>query len=103
MSISVKAATAVVAILVTAPAVAQVAGREGNQERRIIQGEHSGELTRGEAVRLQRQQNRIDRDAALDKARNGGALTPAERARLTARQNAASGAIYRDKHNDIVR
>ena len=41
--------------------------------------------------------------AALDRARDGGALTPAEKARLNTRENKASAAIDNDKHNDRIR
>ena len=103
MKIIATAVVGLAALTAAAPAFAQVASRDVNQKHRIIQGERSGELTRGEALHLQRQQNRIDRTAAIDRARNGGVLTPTERANLSARQNAASANIYDKKHNALVR
>ena len=91
------------ALLGATPLLAQVNGHEVNQERRIIQGERSGELTRGEANHLQRQQSRIDTEVARDRAANGGTLTPAERARVNAQQSRASGNIADKKHNGLVR
>ncbi len=41
--------------------------------------------------------------AVLDRARDGGALTPAEKARLNTRKDKASAAIDNDKHNDRIR
>lgn len=87
----------------TTPASAQVDRRENNQERRIEQGERSGELTRGEAARLQGQQRRIDGEVARDRAANGGVLTPGKRARVNRQENQAGRTIYDKKHNDRVR
>ena len=95
---------AVIAAGIAAPAFAQgVDQRQDNQERRIEQGERSGALTRGEANRLDRQQNRIDRAEDRDRAAHDGRLTRGERARLEARENRASAHIYRAKHNGRVR
>lgn len=85
--------------LTALPAAAQVNGREIEQQRRIDQGVRSGQLTPGEAARDERQQGRIDRTVARERAFNGGRLTPYERARINARQNRASAQIYRTKHN----
>lgn len=87
------------AALSAVPAAAQVNAREYNQQRRIDQGVRSGALTPGEAARDERQQGRIDSTVARERARNGGYLTPYQRARINQRENRASAHIYRSKHN----
>ena len=86
-----------------APASAQVDQRHYDQQHRIAQGVRSGALTGHEARRLEHQQGRIDRTEQRMRARNGGYLTPGQRARLAQRENHASRAIYRDKHNGQYR
>ncbi|ANE55197.1 MULTISPECIES: hypothetical protein [Methylomonas] len=71
--------------------------RQEIQEQRIEQGIESGELTRREANRLERQQMRIERQE--NAAQADGVVTPAERARLNHQQNKASRNIARKKHN----
>jgi len=75
--------------------------RQGYQQARIRQGIRSGQLTRGEARRLEAREGRIEASKLSDKA--SGHVTTAERIRLNRRLNAASRAIYRDKHNGRVR
>ena len=87
------------AALTALPATAQVNAREANQQGRIDQGVRSGQLTPREAAHAERQQGRIDRTVARERAHNGGYLTPYQRARINARQNRASRNIYRKKHN----
>jgi hypothetical protein len=72
--------------------------REQNQEKRIQQGEQSGQLTPREAGHLEAQQTKIKQDEARMKA--DGKLTKAERKRLKREQAHASKAIYRKKHNE---
>ena len=74
--------------------------REKNQEKRIDQGIKSGEVTKGEAARLDAQQGKIKVDEA--KAKSDGVVTPRERAKLKREQNRASHNIYRKKHNNKV-
>jgi hypothetical protein len=57
-----------------------------------------GSLTRGEANRLDRGQNRIDRYEA--RARSDGTVTPSEHNRIDNMQNRESQRIYNDRHND---
>lgn len=87
------------AAAVTAPASAQVNHRQWEQQHRIQQGARSGELTRGEYQRLERQQARINRTEQRMRWRNGGRLSPDQRARLEQRQDRASANIYRQKHD----
>jgi hypothetical protein len=72
--------------------------REQNQEKRIEQGEKSGQLTPGEAGRLEKQQTKIKQDEA--RMKSDGKLTKKERRKLTREQNRASKNIARKKHND---
>jgi len=72
--------------------------REVNQQRRIAQGVRSGELTRGETARLERQQRSIAREVRRDRV-DGGGMTAAERAKAQARLDRSSERIYRLKHN----
>jgi hypothetical protein len=79
-------------------ATPHVTKRQLKQQARIEQGLKSGELTAGEAKRLELQQGKIQADKA--KAKSDGVVTPAERAKLAREQNRASRRIYRLKHND---
>lgn len=71
--------------------------RDVNQQQRIEQGLKSGQLSTGEAARLERGEARINRMEA--NALKDGTLTPAEKARITRAQNAESRAIERNKTN----
>lgn len=71
--------------------------RQWNQRARIHQGVMSGELTRGEAMRLRAGQRHIRR--AEWRAKSDGVVTMRERARLHAMQNFENRAIWRMKHN----
>ena len=75
--------------------------RQTNQQKRICQGVASGELTRCEAGRLEREQRHIQKQKR--KAWSDGILMPCERTCLERNQDYASSYIYRLKHNDIGR
>ena len=75
--------------------------REREQAARTRQGLLDGSLTPQEARRLWAEQRRIRAIEAQMGAH--GYFSPQERARLTARQNRASRAIYRARHNGMVR
>ena len=75
----------------------KVAKRQVNQQKRIKQGVRSGELTRGEVRRLEKEQNQVRK--AKVRARSDGEVTNRERARIHHEQNQASRHIYRAKHN----
>jgi hypothetical protein len=75
--------------------------REREQADRIRQGLLDGSLTPQEARRLWAEQRRIRATEAQMRAY--GYLNPQERARLTAMQNRGSRAIYRARHNGMVR
>ena len=73
-------------------------GRERHQQQRIYNGVRSGELTRRETYRLEREQVRINQQEARFR-RSGDGLSPSERLRLEREQNRASRDIYRQKHD----
>ena len=100
-----KSVLAVLLVMpVAAPVLAQSVGsevqRDINQETRVEQGLKSGQLSTGEAARLERGEARIDRMES--KALKDGNLSPAEAARIQRAQNQESGAINRLKHNDVT-
>jgi hypothetical protein len=74
-----------------------IQAREQRQQQRIQQGIQSGQLTPGEANRLERQQAHIQ--ATENRMKADGHLTTAERQKLARMQNRASQNIARKKHN----
>jgi hypothetical protein len=76
-----------------------VGQRRENQQDRIAQGIKSGQLTAGEAAKLENQQKGINQQVKADRAANGGKLTPGEKQQINKEQNAASKNIYNKKHN----
>jgi hypothetical protein len=72
--------------------------RDAWNDRRIDNGRHDGSLTRGEARRLDHNQNRIDRYQA--NARSDGRVSPHERGRIDQMQNNQSQRIYNARHNE---
>ncbi len=84
-------------------AAGEIQQRKENQQQRIAQGVHSGELTAGETANLERKEaglNREERDMRED---NGGKLTEKDRRVINHQQNRLSRNIYRDKHNARTR
>ena len=77
----------------------EVGKRAENQQDRIAQGIKSGQLTAGEASKLERKEAGINREVRNDRAANGGRLTPRERAQVNRQQNRVSNQIYNKKHN----
>ena len=72
--------------------------RQRDQQKRIREGVRSGELTRAEAVRLEREQR--DTRQLERRVRADGTVTPVERARVQRQLNQSSRHIKRAKHND---
>ena len=100
MTILKTIAATLCAVLVLGTIVTAEAGvndRERNQQRRIRQGVRSGELTRSEFRRLEREQARVRRHEA--RARSDGRFTLRERARINRELNRSSRHIYRQKHD----
>jgi hypothetical protein len=81
----------------SAPQTPRIDKREARQEKRIEQGEASGQLTKRETKRLDKEQAAIGK--AEDKAKADGTVTPQERKHLTHMQNRASRDIHRQKHD----
>jgi len=77
------------------------AQRDANQQERIEQGLQSGQLSSKEAGQLERKEQRSDRQEARD-LKQGGTLTPQEKARINSEQNQVSRGIYREKHNAVT-
>ena len=79
----------------------RISDRQIMQQKRIHQGIRSGELTRCEIRRLEREQFRIHR--LKKRAWRDGWLSTRERLRLERRQDLANRHIYRLKHNNRIR
>ncbi len=71
--------------------------RQENQNKRIEQGEKSGELTHREAKKLEREQAKVNRMES--RAEADGKVTKGEAKRIENAQNEASQDIYKKKHN----
>lgn len=67
------------------------------QQKRIKHGVKNGELTKGETIRLKKQQANIQR--AKRKAAADGVVTRKEKAVIKSKQKKASKNIARKKHN----
>src|SRR5690348_4603487 len=72
-------------------------GRDVDQQKRIEQGLQSGQLTSGEARKLEAGESRIDKTEQRD-LRNGS-LSASERAQIQREQNHESKSIYNQKHD----
>lgn len=75
----------------------RVNARQRHQQQRIYGGVRSGELTRRETFRLEREQTQIQR--VEWRAKRDGEVTARERVKLQRELNQASRHIYRAKHN----
>jgi hypothetical protein len=73
--------------------------RQGAQRARIHEGRKEGDLTRGEAKALNRQQRHIRRTERRAKA--DGTVTDTEQRKLNRKQNRASRNIRRAKNNGV--
>ena len=72
--------------------------RVANQEKRIAEGQASGQLTNKEAANLDKREAKLNNDIA--KAKSDGTVTKAERKKLRHEENRDSRKIARKKHND---
>ena len=75
--------------------------RDAWNDRRIENGRRDGSLTRGEAHRLDRSQDRVDRYQA--NARADGRVSPPERGRIDQMQNNQSRRIQDTRNNERTR
>ena len=96
--------TAIALVASTVPAIASARGyddaidqRQQQLEHRIQQGWRSGELTRPEYVRLQREMRDITRNERAFAA--DGFLSRREREHLLTRLDIVSRDVYRQKHD----
>ncbi len=71
--------------------------RQANQEQRIDQGIASGQLTKRETRKLEREQTAINK--VEDKAKADGTVTPQERKKIHLMQDRASADIHHQKHD----
>jgi len=96
--------TTAMGLALTSTAFAQSASTETqrnlDQQQRVEQGLQSGQLSTGEAARLENGEAHVDH-MEQNALRNGN-LSPAEAARINKAQNAESARIYDDKHNGIA-
>lgn len=86
-------------VLATAAHAGEVDRRAERQQDRIAQGVKSGQMTAGEAARVEGKEAKINSEVQADRAANGGKLTKAERRKVNREQNRASRQIHREKHN----
>lgn len=73
--------------------------RKENQQDRIANGIQDGQLTPGEATKLESKEAAVNHEIKADRAANGGTLTPAEKAKVNRQQNRLSKDIYKQKHD----
>ena len=85
------------------PSKKPIQQRKHNQQARIHEGVKSGELTKGEAKHLEKQEHALNKEEREMRKANGGKLTAADRAKLNRQQNHLSKEIYKDKHNNKKR
>lgn len=71
--------------------------RQDYQERRIEQGQRSGQLTQKEAARLEKGQDRVQK--MENKAVADGKVTKKERAKIEKAQDRQSARIHRERHD----
>ena len=76
--------------------------RKENQQDRIGQGIQSGELTAGEASKLETKESDLNTEEQLMRAEDNGKLTSTDKKALTQQQNQLSNQIYKDRHNSAV-
>jgi len=77
------------------PRRAEVNGRLVNQNRRINQERREGEISRGQAAQLHRQDRQIRREEQLMARQNGGHITRLEQRVLNQQENQVSREIGR--------
>jgi hypothetical protein len=77
----------------------EIQQREQNQQGRIAEGIETGELTPAETARLEAREAELKKQIADDKAANGGKLTPAERKQINKELKHISHRIHHAKHN----
>ena len=81
------------------PRVEQVKERQDKQQDRIEAGEKSGELTKKEDKKLEKDEKRIHQEKKEDREKHDGHLTKGEQEKLNRQQDKVGEKIYDDKHN----
>jgi hypothetical protein len=76
--------------------------RKENQQDRIANGIQSGELTAGEAGKLEKKESELNQEERDMRKLDNGHLTAADRATLNQQQNKLSKNIYNQKHDAQV-
>jgi hypothetical protein len=78
----------------------EVGARRAEQQQRIANGVGTGQLSAGQAAKLEGKEQNINKQVAAGRHANGGKLTPAEKQQVNQKQNAASKAIHNDRHEE---
>ncbi|MGA2424658.1 MAG: hypothetical protein ABSG07_11685 [Terriglobales bacterium] len=79
------------------PRVNQVNSREENQQQRIGNGVKNGTLTPGQTANLEKREASVQNREQRDMAKNNGHLTKAEQRGINRQQNRISRSIAKDK------
>lgn len=74
------------------------AERQKEQQKRIVKGVKSGELTKHEAKEIEAKERKLHREIKKDRA-DGPGLTAKEKAKIEAQQDAVSADIAKQKHD----
>jgi len=88
----------------TSPAAKPATINQGkeNQQDRIANGIQSGQLTAGEAGKLEKKESEVNQEERDMRKLDNGHLTAADRATLNQQQNKLSKSIYNQKHDAQV-
>jgi hypothetical protein len=92
-------ATLALCAIPTAGSAATPKEREAKQQERIADGIKSGELTPAEAARIEAREAALRKQIAEDRAANGGKLTPDQRKQVQQELDEISVKIARHKHD----
>jgi hypothetical protein len=76
--------------------------RKENQQDRIGQGVQSGQLTAGEAAKLEGKEAALNREERNMRKLDNGKLNASDKRALTQQQNQLSKQIYREKHDSAT-
>jgi hypothetical protein len=79
------------------PRVNEVNAREENQQQRIGNGVKNGTLTSKQTANLENRENNVQNREKADMAKNNGHLTKAEQNGINRQQNRISKSIAKDK------
>ena len=95
--ISTMMVAAMVTVMTAAAQTDKVDQRKENQQDRVAQGIKSGQLTAGEAAKVETKEAAINQEVRTDRTLNGGKLTSQEKQIVNRQQNQMSKQIYADK------